>query len=107
MKDFYSIRFVIVLNRKLWKPASDICKAKVIFHPFFSILKQIDYLLIFTLAYKECYGDEPVWKQYRRNHKGLIPPEKTRKACIVSIQNFGKLIACGVEFPLILIKFAA
>lgn len=39
-----------------------------------------DWLLI---AYKITYGDHPVWKEYRRNHKGSIPPAKTRKTCIV------------------------
>ncbi|XP_023711058.1 28S ribosomal protein S18b, mitochondrial [Cryptotermes secundus] len=33
-------------------------------------------------AYKETYGNKPVWSQYRRNHKGAIPPLKTRKTCI-------------------------
>lgn len=35
-----------------------------------------------TDAYKVTYGDEPVWVKYRRNHKGLLPPRKTRKTCI-------------------------
>lgn len=33
-------------------------------------------------AYKETYGTEAVWVQYRRNHKGLFPRRKTRKTCI-------------------------
>lgn len=33
-------------------------------------------------AYKETYGNKPVWSQYRRNHKGAFPPLKTRKTCI-------------------------
>lgn len=33
-------------------------------------------------AYQTTYGDQPVWVQYRRNHKGQIPPRKTRKTCI-------------------------
>ncbi|XP_058453759.1 small ribosomal subunit protein mS40 [Malaya genurostris] len=33
-------------------------------------------------AYQQTYQGEPVWKQYRRNHKGLYPPRKTRKTCI-------------------------
>ncbi|KPP70905.1 hypothetical protein Z043_110227 [Scleropages formosus] len=32
--------------------------------------------------YKERYGSRPVWSDYRRNHKGGIPPQKTRKTCI-------------------------
>lgn len=35
-----------------------------------------------TNAYKLTYGDEPVWVKYRRNHKGLLPPRKTRRTCI-------------------------
>lgn len=35
-------------------------------------------------AYKETYGNDPVWKLYRRNHKGAFPPKKTRKTCIRS-----------------------
>uniref|UniRef100_A0A182NTR8 Small ribosomal subunit protein mS40 n=1 Tax=Anopheles dirus TaxID=7168 RepID=A0A182NTR8_9DIPT len=33
-------------------------------------------------AYRQTYQDDPVWKQYRRNHKGLYPPKLTRKTCI-------------------------
>lgn len=33
-------------------------------------------------AYQITYGDSLVWQPYRRNHKGGIPPEKTRKTCI-------------------------
>ncbi|XP_068455203.1 small ribosomal subunit protein mS40 [Clinocottus analis] len=32
--------------------------------------------------YIEKYGTNPVWESYRRNHKGGIPPQKTRKTCI-------------------------
>ncbi|XP_029975881.1 small ribosomal subunit protein mS40 [Salarias fasciatus] len=32
--------------------------------------------------YEEKYGSDPVWTGYRRNHKGGIPPQKTRKTCI-------------------------
>ncbi|XP_056393652.1 28S ribosomal protein S18b, mitochondrial isoform X1 [Hyla sarda] len=32
--------------------------------------------------YLERYGQRPVWADYRRNHKGSIPPQKTRKTCI-------------------------
>ncbi|KAL0962115.1 hypothetical protein UPYG_G00335860 [Umbra pygmaea] len=32
--------------------------------------------------YIERYGTRPVWSDYRRNHKGGIPPQKTRKTCI-------------------------
>ncbi|NWR40202.1 RT18B protein, partial [Tachuris rubrigastra] len=32
--------------------------------------------------YRVTYGDKPVWFGYRRNHKGAIPPQRTRKACL-------------------------
>ncbi|XP_060916181.1 28S ribosomal protein S18b, mitochondrial [Labrus mixtus] len=32
--------------------------------------------------YTDKYGTSPVWAGYRRNHKGGIPPQKTRKTCI-------------------------
>lgn len=34
--------------------------------------------------YTERYGTRPVWADYRRNHKGAIPPQKTRRTCIVN-----------------------
>lgn len=33
-------------------------------------------------AYQKCYGEDPVWKFYRRNHKGMFAPRKTRRTCI-------------------------
>ncbi|XP_026757351.2 28S ribosomal protein S18b, mitochondrial [Galleria mellonella] len=33
-------------------------------------------------AYKQTYGDNPVWTLYRRNHKGGFPPKKTRRSCV-------------------------
>nr|XP_023665571.1 28S ribosomal protein S18b, mitochondrial [Paramormyrops kingsleyae] len=32
--------------------------------------------------YADRYGSKPVWFNYRRNHKGGIPPQQTRKTCI-------------------------
>uniref|UniRef100_A0A8C8YLL9 Mitochondrial ribosomal protein S18B n=1 Tax=Prolemur simus TaxID=1328070 RepID=A0A8C8YLL9_PROSS len=32
--------------------------------------------------YQNRYGSRPVWADYRRNHKGGIPPQRTRKMCI-------------------------
>ncbi|XP_021939941.1 28S ribosomal protein S18b, mitochondrial isoform X2 [Zootermopsis nevadensis] len=46
-------------------------------------------------AYKETYGNEPVWIQYRRNHKGAFPPLKTRKTCIR-----GGIISTGNPCPI-------
>ncbi|KAM4020422.1 small ribosomal subunit protein mS40 [Anomaloglossus baeobatrachus] len=44
--------------------------------------------------YLERYGQRTVWTGYRRNHKGPIPPQKTRKTCI----RGGKL--CGNPCPI-------
>lgn len=33
-------------------------------------------------AYKTTYGENPVWTLYRRNHKGVFAPRKTRKSCV-------------------------
>ncbi|XP_068929264.1 small ribosomal subunit protein mS40 isoform X1 [Petaurus breviceps papuanus] len=35
-----------------------------------------------TEEYLDRYGSRPVWADYRRNHKGGIPPQRTRKTCI-------------------------
>ncbi|XP_040588123.1 28S ribosomal protein S18b, mitochondrial isoform X2 [Mesocricetus auratus] len=32
--------------------------------------------------YQDRYGSRPVWADYRRNHKGGIPSQRTRKTCI-------------------------
>lgn len=42
--------------------------------------QSIEYLI--SDAYKETYGNDPVWKTYVRNYKGQFPPRKTRKTCI-------------------------
>lgn len=46
-------------------------------------------------AYKQTYGDNPVWKLYRRNHKGQFPPKKTRKTCIRN-----KVVTTGNPCPI-------
>uniref|UniRef100_A0A1B0AH67 Pyridine nucleotide-disulfide oxidoreductase domain-containing protein 1 n=1 Tax=Glossina pallidipes TaxID=7398 RepID=A0A1B0AH67_GLOPL len=33
-------------------------------------------------AYQQTYGNTLIWELYRRNHKGAIPPRKTRKTCV-------------------------
>ncbi|XP_064457166.1 small ribosomal subunit protein mS40-like [Ornithodoros turicata] len=33
-------------------------------------------------AYKDTYGSDPVWKNYRRNFKGQLLPRRTRARCI-------------------------
>ncbi|XP_036624541.1 28S ribosomal protein S18b, mitochondrial isoform X2 [Trichosurus vulpecula] len=35
-----------------------------------------------TEEYLARYGSRPVWADYRRNHKGGIPPQQTRKTCV-------------------------
>ena len=44
------------------------------------------HIYIFFPAYYEVYGNDPVWKPYRRNFAGQFAPE-TRKTCIVGIKN--------------------
>lgn len=48
-----------------------------------------------SLAYQQTYGSDPVWKPYRRNHKGSIPPRKTRKTCVR-----GGVISTGNPCPI-------
>lgn len=48
-----------------------------------------------SAAFQETYGNQPVWVPYRRNHKGLFPPRKTRRTCI----RQGK-ISCGNPCPI-------
>ncbi|KAL0121740.1 hypothetical protein PUN28_006899 [Cardiocondyla obscurior] len=53
---------------------------KVEARPVISVETSIEYMN--SDAYKQTYGDEPVWKPYKRNHKGMFPPKKTRRTCI-------------------------
>lgn len=48
-----------------------------------------------SLAYQKTYENQPVWVLYRRNHKGSIPPRKTRKTCIR-----GGIISTGNPCPI-------
>merc|ERR1712227_80972 len=48
--------------------------------PIYDVETSIRYMK--SDAFKETYGDAKVWFPYRRNHKGGIPPKKTRKMCI-------------------------
>ncbi|XP_014468889.1 PREDICTED: 28S ribosomal protein S18b, mitochondrial [Dinoponera quadriceps] len=57
-----------------------------------SVETSIKYMI--SDAYKQTYGNNPVWKLYRRNHKGALPPKKTREMCIR-----GNVI-CGNPCPL-------
>lgn len=49
----------------------------------------IEYLK--SSAYKDTYGDEPVWVKYRRVHKGQLPKFKTRRSCTTLFHKY-KLI---------------
>ncbi|XP_015184265.1 PREDICTED: 28S ribosomal protein S18b, mitochondrial [Polistes dominula] len=53
----------------------------------------IEYML--SSAYKQTYGDDPVWTKYRRNHKGQFPSRKTRKTCVR-----GGIISTGNPCPI-------
>lgn len=46
-------------------------------------------------AYRQTYGDRPVWEQYRRNFKGGFAPRNTRQTCIR-----GGLISTGSPCPI-------
>ncbi|XP_068106521.1 small ribosomal subunit protein mS40 [Hyperolius riggenbachi] len=39
--------------------------------------------------YLERYGENKVWSNYRRNHKGPIPPQNTRRCCIRGVKLCG------------------
>ncbi|XP_076661817.1 mitochondrial ribosomal protein S18B [Halictus rubicundus] len=58
-----------------------------------SVETSIEYLQ--SEAYKECYGNSPVWTLYRRNFKGQIPPRKTRRTCIRN-----KVVTTGSPCPI-------
>ncbi|XP_075548463.1 mitochondrial ribosomal protein S18B [Dermacentor variabilis] len=63
---------------------------KVTLHP-----PEISIQYLESKAYKDTYGDDPVWTMYRRNFKGQFPPPKTRRTCIKA-----GLIATGSPCPL-------
>ncbi|XP_077505664.1 uncharacterized protein LOC144115245 isoform X1 [Amblyomma americanum] len=50
---------------------------KVTLHP-----PELSIQYLESKAYKETYGDDPVWTMYRRNFKGQFPPKKTRRNCV-------------------------
>ena len=35
-----------------------------------------------SAAYRETYGDKPVWFHFRRNFKGHFPPRKASRPCV-------------------------
>lgn len=68
---------MIVWRATIWQ-SWDLFYYKLTWHDYHVKLLQ-------NPAYKQTYGNDPVWKMYRRNHKGQIPPRKTRRTCIVRI----------------------
>ncbi|XP_037559446.1 uncharacterized protein LOC119436612 [Dermacentor silvarum] len=63
---------------------------KVTLHP-----PEISIQYLESKAYRDTYGDDPVWTMYRRNFKGQFPPPKTRRTCIKA-----DMIATGSPCPL-------
>lgn len=45
-----------------------------------------------------------MWTLYRRNHKGAVPPRKTRKTCIVRANNIIYLIDCNNNNLIVLLQ---
>ncbi|EEC17569.1 conserved hypothetical protein [Ixodes scapularis] len=56
---------------------------KVTLHP-----PETSILYLESKAYKDTYGNDPVWTNYRRNFKGQFPPPRTRETCIRAGQIF-------------------
>lgn len=67
------------------------CNKKQFGMQFFPVLPSICIWLCLS-AYRAAYGEDVVWKHYRRNFKGHFKPE-TRKKCIVSLLKT-ESIAC-------------
>ncbi|XP_013923393.1 PREDICTED: 28S ribosomal protein S18b, mitochondrial [Thamnophis sirtalis] len=44
--------------------------------------KEMPWKYLESEEYITKYGNDPVWLGYRRNFKGQVPPQKTRKMCI-------------------------
>lgn len=63
---------------------------KVTLHPPETSIRYLE-----SKAYKDTYGNDPVWKNYRRNYKGQFLPRRTRARCIR-----GGLISTGSPCPL-------
>ncbi|XP_053150157.1 28S ribosomal protein S18b, mitochondrial [Hemicordylus capensis] len=61
---------------------------------FTSPFKEKPWEYLESEEYIERYANNPVWFGYRRNHKGQIPPQKTRKTCI------RKKHVCGNPCPI-------
>lgn len=63
---------------------------KVTLHP-----PELSIQYLESKAYKDTYGEDPVWTKYRRNFKGQFPPSRTRKSCIKN-----GIISTGSPCPL-------
>ncbi|XP_050463246.1 28S ribosomal protein S18b, mitochondrial [Cataglyphis hispanica] len=72
---------------------STVCTSKGACRPIVSVETSIKYMD--SDAYKQTYGDNPVWKLYRRNYKGQRAPRKTRKTCVR-----GGIISTGNPCPI-------
>ncbi|XP_070789571.1 small ribosomal subunit protein mS40 [Pituophis catenifer annectens] len=63
-------------------------------HEIDSRYKEMPWKYLESEEYITKYGNNPVWFGYRRNFKGQVPPQKTRKMCI------RKGHVCGNPCPL-------
>ncbi|XP_070156089.1 small ribosomal subunit protein mS40 [Polyergus mexicanus] len=72
---------------------STVCTSKGAHRPIVSVETSIKYMD--SDAYKQTYGDNLVWKLYRRNYKGQRAPRKTRKTCVR-----GGIISTGNPCPI-------
>ncbi|XP_033929483.1 small ribosomal subunit protein mS40 isoform X2 [Melopsittacus undulatus] len=71
------------LRRPLWAPDTPrLCSTQEAAKPPPSPYEERPWEYLESEEYRSTYGDQPVWFGYRRNHKGSIPPQRTRKACL-------------------------
>ncbi|XP_070593997.1 small ribosomal subunit protein mS40 isoform X2 [Erythrolamprus reginae] len=63
-------------------------------HETDSLYKEMPWKYLESEEYITKYGNNPVWSGYRRNFKGQVPPQKTRKLCIRKGQ------VCGNPCPI-------
>ncbi|KAM8985850.1 small ribosomal subunit protein mS40 [Ara ararauna] len=77
----------MALLRALWRPLwarnpPRLCSTQEAAKPPPSPYEERPWEYLESEEYRATYGDQPVWFGYRRNHKGAIPPQRTRKACL-------------------------
>ncbi|XP_062492759.1 small ribosomal subunit protein mS40 [Pezoporus occidentalis] len=71
------------LGRPLWaRDTPRLCSTQEAPNPPPSPYEERPWEYLESEEYRTTYGDQPVWFGYRRNHKGAIPPQRTRKACL-------------------------